>query len=268
MANRHDFKDKVVLITGASSGIGEGIAIHFASLQAKLVITGRNQARLNLVAQKCGDPNNAQVLPLTADLTNSESLKLLINETIKRFGQLDVLVNNAGIFQLASLADGNYLQLYKEIMDTNLKSVVELTRLALPHLIEVKGNVVNVSSVASYKPGATNSIYAMTKAAIDMFTKCLAVELGPSGVRVNAINPAAIRTPIFDLVQAPGMTTDSVAVASAASYPLRRIGEPEDCAKAVAYLASQDASFVTGVCMLIDGGSAYTELILPEEPKK
>lgn len=149
-----DFTSKVVLVTGSSSGIGKAIAIHFSSLKANVVLTGRNEERLEEATKQCRQASNgnAEVLSVVADVNKDEDLQKLIQETINKFGRLNILVNNAGIFQMRSLLAEDYINKYDEIMNTNLKSVVLLTRLAMPHLIKVKGNVVNVSSVASMKP--------------------------------------------------------------------------------------------------------------------
>lgn len=124
---------------------------------------------------------------MIADVTNSNDLQMIISETISTFKKCDVLINNAGLFQIPSIFDPNYLKTFNSLVDCNLKSTVELTYLAVPHLIASKGVIINISSVASIKPMVCNSIYSMTKAAIDIFTKSLALELGPKGVRVNAI---------------------------------------------------------------------------------
>lgn len=217
------------------------------------------------MTNKCTRSNaKTKVLPLIADVTSSTDLQMIITETISTYSKIDLLINNAGLFQIPSILEPGYLKTFNTLVDCNLKSIVELTYLAVPHLIASKGVIINVSSVASVKPMVCNSIYSMTKAAIDAFTKCLALELGPHGVRVNSIQPASIRTPVFDGI--PGLSTDAVAAGCAAVYPLRRIGEPEDCASAVQFLASPEASFITGVCLLIDGGSAYVDLNATPHP--
>lgn len=153
-ATSKDFSSKVVLVTGSSSGIGQAIAIHLCSLRANVVITGRNAERLRAAAERCrqASEGKAEVLSVVADVSKEEDLQRLVDETINKFGRLDVLVNNAGIFQMRPLLSSDFLFQYDQIMNTNVRSVVQLTRLAMPHLVKVKGNVVNVSSVASKKP--------------------------------------------------------------------------------------------------------------------
>lgn len=273
MSIRYDFKDKVVLVTGSSSGIGEGIAIHLSSLGANITITGRNVERLKRVGERCrqsslSSSSSAKVLEIIGDVSKEEDAARLLNKTIETFGKLDVLVNNAGAYQIASIWDDNYMQNYDMMFHINVRSVVHLTKLAIPYLAKTHGNIVNVSSVSAQKPAANNTLYAMSKAAIDMFTKSMALELGPKHIRCNAINPAAIRTPIFNKVKNSDLNTDRMAEAAALSYPVGRIGEPLDCANAVAYLASDAASFINGVCLLVDGGSVNSALIMPEGDSK
>lgn len=138
---------------GSSSGIGEGIAIHLCGLGASVTITGRNEARLKQVGTKCRAASpDAHVLEVVADVSQEADAKLLLDKTIEQYGRLDILVNNAGIYQVASILDENYMSYYDDLYRVNVKSVVYLTKLAVPYLIKTKGNIVNVSSIASYKP--------------------------------------------------------------------------------------------------------------------
>ncbi|OTF76587.1 hypothetical protein BLA29_006419 [Euroglyphus maynei] len=162
MSNQYDFKDKVVLVTGSSSGIGEGIAIHLSSLGANITITGRNSERLKRVGERCRQQQQQQqqqstnkVLEVIGDVNEKIDAERLINKTIETFGKLDVLVNNAGAYQIGSILDeddDNYMENYDLIFHTNVRSVIYLTKLAIPFLAKTRGNIVNVSSVASQKP--------------------------------------------------------------------------------------------------------------------
>lgn len=183
-----NFDGKVVLITGASSGIGEGTAKYLAKLGANLVLTGRNVDNLNKVGAACESVNNKKPLLLVADVTKVEDNKKVIEEIISKYGKLDVLVNNAGIIGNGSIEDTS-LEQYDEIMNTNVRAVYHLTMLAVPHLVQSKGNIVNLSSVAGNRSFPGILAYGMSKAAIDQFTKCIALELAPKQVRVNAVNP-------------------------------------------------------------------------------
>lgn len=183
------FADKVVIITGASSGIGAAAAVHFSELGAKVTITGRNEENLIETKAKCIN----EVLSIAADVNDENDRKKIIDGTVKRYGKIDVLVNNAGIGENGDILTTT-LDQYDTVMNTNVRSVFHLTQLAVPFLIKTQGNVVNISSVAGQRQFPNLLVYCMSKAAIDQFTKCVALELAPKNVRVNAVNPAFIVT--------------------------------------------------------------------------
>ena len=146
------------LFIGSSSGIGEGIAIHLSSLGANITITGRNVERLKRVGERCrqsSSSSSAKVLEIIGDVSKEEDAARLLNKTIETFGKLDVLVNNAGAYQIASIWDDNYMQNYDMMFHINVRSVVHLTKLAIPYLAKTHGNIVNVSSVSAQKPVST-----------------------------------------------------------------------------------------------------------------
>ncbi|RZB40996.1 adh short, KR and/or Shikimate DH domain containing protein, partial [Asbolus verrucosus] len=179
------FAGKVVLITGASSGIGAATAKHFAGLGASLALAGRNLDNLKEVATQCSTPGNTiSPLLLTGELTNENETQNILDKTITHFGRLDVLVNNAGILETGSVETTN-LQQYDRVMNTNVRSIYHLTTLAVPHLIKTKGNIVNVSSVNGIRAFPGVLAYCVSKAAVDQFTRCVALDLAPKQVRVN-----------------------------------------------------------------------------------
>lgn len=250
------FTGKVVLITGASSGIGADAAIHLSKLGASVAIVGRNASKLHAVAQQITAAGPA-VAPfeIVADVT-TDSERIIIS-TIDHFGQLDVLVNNAGITETGDLESFS-IDAYDRIMNTNVRSVLLLTQLAIKHLEKTKGNVVNISSIAAEQAVPQATIYCMSKAALDHFTRCAALDLAKKGIRVNAVNPGIIETPIFQTV---GITDDMMEGFKAhwsGIYPLGRIGQVSDTSKAIAFLASDDASFTTGQTLKVDGGYTLT----------
>lgn len=250
-----NFDGKVVLITGASSGIGEGTAKYLAKLGASLALTGRNVDNLNKVGAACeaADPNGKKPLLLVADVTKVEDNKRVIEDVIAKYGRLDVLVNNAGIIGNGSIEDTS-LEQYDEIMNTNVRAVYHLTMLAVPHLVQSKGNIVNLSSVAGSRSFPGILAYGMSKAAIDQFTRCTALELAPKQVRVNAVNPGVIVT---DIHKRGGMSEEAYAAfleKCKQTHALGRPGTPEEVAATIAFLASDAASFITGVTINVDGG--------------
>lgn len=183
-----DLSGKVIIVTGASSGIGAATATYLTQLGATVVLTGRNIENLNKVGAECKAIGKQKPLLIVADVTNLDDNSRVIDETIKKFGRLDVLVNNAGKGQNGTI-ETTSLEQFDDIMDTNLRSVYHLTKLAVPHLIKTKGNIVNVSSVAGTRAFANSLSYCISKAALDQFTRCVALELAPKQVRVNSVNP-------------------------------------------------------------------------------
>ncbi|CAG2110946.1 unnamed protein product, partial [Medioppia subpectinata] len=250
---------KVVLITGSSGGIGATTAVEFARNGAQVVITGRNADKLSDVAKDCLkiSPKVLKPLEVVGDVSKDDDCKRLIDTTIKSYGKLDVLVNNAGFGKGSVITDSALMDKYKDIMDTNLRSVVYLTHLSVEHLEKTKGNIINMSSIAGLKPFSGFSVYCMSKCALDMFTKCLALELGPKGIRVNAINPGHVKTQFLEVVGYSKSQSDARYEELASKYPLSRVGESIDIANAVLFLASDEASFVTGINFSSDGGARY-----------
>ncbi|XP_018562414.1 uncharacterized protein LOC108904377 [Anoplophora glabripennis] len=245
------FTGKVVLITGASSGIGAATAKIFATLGANLALTGRNVERLKEVAAECSEKNTP--LLLTGELTNEKDTKDILDKTIEHFGKLDVLVNNAGTLETGSIEATN-LEQYDRVMNTNVRSIYQLTTLAVPHLIKTKGNVVNVSSVNGIRAFPGVLAYCVSKAAVDQFTRCAALDLAPKQVRVNSVNPGVV---ITNLHKRGGMNEEQYAAflkRSQETHALGRPGQPEEIARTIAYLASDNASFITGASVPVDGG--------------
>ncbi|PZC82613.1 hypothetical protein B5X24_HaOG210057 [Helicoverpa armigera] len=245
------FANKVVLVTGGSSGIGAATVELFAKEGASVAIVGRNETRLQEVAKKC-EQYGAPTLVIKADVSNEEQTKTVVQKTVDKFGKLDVLVNNAGILRFATLEQSDTLKYYDEVMNTNLRSVVQITNLAIPHLKETKGNIINVSSVAStsYKVAGL-SAYSISKAGMDHFTRCAAVELAPSGVRVNCVNPGPVVTEIIANANIP---SDLEGKDAGQMTALGRYSDAEEVADIILYLASEKAKSITGVCSVIDNG--------------
>lgn len=249
------FANKVVLITGASSGIGAETALEFAKLDAILVITGRNLENLNAVAEQCKYNSSHKLDPLVlqADINVEKDIETVINKTIEQFKKLDVLVNNAGVLESGNI-ESTSLDQYDRVMTTNVRGPYYLTMLATPHLIETKGSIVNVSSVTGIRSFPNVLAYCMSKSAIDQFTRCVALELGSKGVRVNAVNPGVIAT---GLHKKGGMNEEQYEEfmrRCSDTHALRRAGEPKEVASVIIFLAGSDASNITGATLPVDGG--------------
>lgn len=249
-----DFQNKIVLITGASSGIGAGTAKFLSSKGAWLVLVGRNMDNLKNVAAECFPTHGApQPLQIVADVTNEADAKRIIDTTIDKFHKLNVLVNCAGILKRGSIETGT-LDDYDIIMNVNVRSIFHLTQLAVPHLIATKGNIVNVSSVNGMRSFPGVLAYNMSKAALDQFTQCVALELADKGVRVNSVNPGVIKT---DIHKRGGMDEAAYAAFlehSKSTHALGRAGNTIEVAESIAFLASERASFITGALLPVDGG--------------
>lgn len=181
-----NFAGKVVLITGASSGIGARTAQKFAQLGASLSLTGRKLENLEKVASECKGSEKPFIV--CGDITNENDTKRIFDETIKKFGKLDVLVNNAGIIETGTI-ENTTLEQYDRVMNTNIRSIYYLTMLAVPHLIKTNGSVVNVSSVNGIRSFPGVLAYNLSKACVDQFTRCVALELASKNVRINSVNP-------------------------------------------------------------------------------
>ncbi|XP_067947910.1 uncharacterized oxidoreductase TM_0325-like [Watersipora subatra] len=242
---------KAALITGASSGIGRATAILFSRLGANLMLTGRNEAALKETADLCH--SNAQLDTVSGDVAQPSDVENIINCAIRRLDKLDILVNNAGILEKGSIEDTSLTQ-YDRVMATNVRSIYHLTMLAVPYLIQSKGSIVNVSSVNGLRSFPGVLAYNLSKAAVDQFTRCVALELGNSGVRVNAVNPGVT---ITELHRRGGLDEQAYAAFlehSKTTHALGRPGKPEESAQAIAFLASDAASFITGCSLPVDGG--------------
>lgn len=248
------FKNKVVLITGASSGIGAATAKRFAQLDATLVLVGRNLQKLTEVANECEKTSKIKPLTVAINLTNEEDVKRLVKTTITSFNKLDVLVNNAAVIQLGSIETTTLTQ-FDSIMNTNVRAVFQLTNLAVPHLVRTKGNIVNVSSINGIRSFPNVLAYNMSKAALDQFTRCVALELASKQVRMNSVNPGIIDTPLHKRAGRTEEMCREFLEHSKTTHPLGRVGKPEEVAEAIIFLANESqSSFITGVSLSVDGG--------------
>lgn len=237
---------KVALVTGGSRGIGKEIAKKFASNGYDLVINYVSD-NTDLEALK-EEFNNTKVLFIKADVTNYESCENMVNEAIKEFGRIDVLVNNAGITK------DNLLMRMKEedfdkVININLKGTFNMTKTVTPYMMKQRyGKIVNISSVVGVIGNAGQSNYAASKAGIIGFTKSIARELASRNILANCVAPGFIKTDMTDVL------SDSVKENIHAQIPLKKMGEAEEVANAVYFLASEENSYITGQVLNVDGG--------------
>jgi NAD(P)-dependent dehydrogenase (short-subunit alcohol dehydrogenase family) len=254
-------RDKVVVVTGASEGIGLAITRGFLKEGAKVVGASRHPASLEQLA------GSHEVVPVVADLSKPEGAAMLVEKAIDKFGRVDVLVNNVGVaparegFLTVSDSDWEY------VWQTNLMSMVRTSRAVIPHMVREKsGAIINISSESGRQPDTILVDYSVSKAAMLSLSKALANEFGPLGIRVNTVSPGPTRTPLWDkpggfaeeLAKQFDMNKDQAIAHFAKNVrqlPLERIANPEEIASVVLFLASEKASFVTGAEYTVNGGS-------------
>lgn len=241
---------KVAVVTGASKGIGAAIAKHLAAEGAFVVVNylsskeGADRVVRDIVQ------SGGKAVAVKADVSKRAEIARLFAETKKAFGQLDILINNAGIYEFSAIEGITEEHFYKQF-DLNVLGLLLTSQEAAKHFGSDGGSIVNISSVVSSLTPPNSSVYTGTKGAVDAVTKSLAKELGPRKIRVNAINPGMV---ITEGVQAGGFAEGEFRKQLEAQTPLGRIGQPEDIAPAAVFLASQDASWITGETLSIAGG--------------
>ncbi|KAF7635404.1 hypothetical protein Mgra_00005224 [Meloidogyne graminicola] len=277
----------VAIITGASSGIGKATALLFAKNGYRLSLSGRNEVNLKQVADECikFGLTNEQIVTTIGDVCEEKTLTSIVGHSIERFGQIDVLVsvNCAGIIDRGGAEDTS-ISVFDKLMDVNVRSLMRLTQLTIPHLEKTKGSIVNVSSISGIcaviflsKEFPAVTYYCMSKAAVDKFTQCLAQELAPKGIRVNAVKFFALNRP-YDLKiylnYSPALIVTALHMRAymseeeykdfcergKAGHALGRCGTVEEVAIGILYLA-RDATFTTGELHKIDGGKENFNLI-------
>jgi NAD(P)-dependent dehydrogenase (short-subunit alcohol dehydrogenase family) len=239
-------------VTGSAYGIGRGIARHFAARQTAVLIADINQERGKEV-ESAILATGGQALFVLTDVIEEDSVRRMVERCIAEWGRIDVLCNNAGIERYNPAAD-YAREDWDAIVHTNLRGAFLCSKYALPHLIKTKGSIINIASVQAIACESNISVYASSKAGLLAFTRGAALDYARHGVRVNAICPGAIHTGMMEDFLATQSDPEKALSAAANAIPLGRVGQPEDIAPLVYFLASQEASYITGGTFVVDGG--------------
>ena len=242
---------RIILVTGGATGIGAGIAKRLRDRGDTVVICGRRPGRLHDAARE-------GFIPIVCDVTDRRDVAALMAQIANDHGRLDGLVNNAGTARFAPFTEVPDAEV-QAMVDVNLMGTMWVTRAAIPLLGDVAGAIVNIGSTLADYTRAGTAVYSATKGAVDSLTRALAVELGPAGVRVNCVRPALVRSELhISRGMDPGVYEEFLA-SRGGSYPLGRAGEPGDVAGLVSFLLSDEASWITGAVMDVDGGYSAGE---------
>jgi NAD(P)-dependent dehydrogenase (short-subunit alcohol dehydrogenase family) len=247
---QHSFENQAALVTGGGTGIGAATALLLAQAGARVVITGRQEATLQASAAR-----HANLSYVVADVSKPAEAARALDQVRARLGRLDVLINNAAVMEMAPLADAS-VEHVRRTWETNVLGLIETTRLALPLLRQSRGAIVNLATVVADQPFANMSVYSASKAAVLALTRSWAQELGPEGIRVNAVSPGPIATPMFsaEKIGISAGELDRMASWIVGQVPMNRFGQPEEVAQVIAFLASPSASYVTGAQYSVGGG--------------
>lgn len=252
-------KDRVALITGGGTGIGAAMARRFAAAGARVAVTGRRAEPLQHIAEEIDG------LALAVDVRDSDAMADAVRQVVDQWGGLDIVVANAGVItegEVATLQD----EAWQTTVDINLTGVTRTLRAALPALTgSASSAILVVSSVAGLMGVPQGSAYCATKAAVIGLTKSMAVDYGPKGIRINALCPGWVRTPMSDdemaaLAQEKGISVEAAVEAVTRHLPLKRMAAPEEIAACAEFLVSDDASFVTGAVLVADGGGCVVDV--------
>ena len=249
------FDDKVALITGGNSGIGEATAVQLASEGARVAIVARDRERGEALVSQIGR-DGGEAAFFAADMLQHDDIQRMVDDVVKHFGRIDVLVNNAGIINFGTVVTAD-IDEWDTLMATNVRSVFLVSRYVVPHMIETGGgSVVNVGSNLGLVGTRGAAAYATSKGAIVQLTRAMALDHVDDKIRVNAVCPGTIDTPLVQR-QRVGRTEEQLRQSDERlkqRHPIGRMGTPEEVAAVIAFLASDDASFVTGSCYSVDGG--------------
>ena len=257
-----DAPTRCAVVTGAATGIGRATALAFARDGYAVALVGRRAAPLEQLATELRE-GGADAIACHADVASSEEAAAAIDATVERFGGIDALVNNAGVGDSGPLLEES-LEQWNETLRINLTGAFLTTKLALPHLIERRGAVVNVASVNGILAGPGWTSYSVSKAGLIMLAKCVASDYGRQGIRANSVCPGWVRTPMGDhdmdeVSKARGTDREGAYALAHQQHPLGRPAQPEEIADVIAFLASPAAAYVTGATVMVDGGTTVVD---------
>jgi NAD(P)-dependent dehydrogenase (short-subunit alcohol dehydrogenase family) len=244
-------KGKVAIVSGAGTGVGKATTKRLFLEGAKVVLIGRDRSRLTKVISDLNGKKN--LLAVKADITKEADVINVIEETVSAFDTVDILVNNAGILNDPTPFHKMTDEQWMSLINTNIIGTFRTTKAVLPLMMEKRrGSIVNISSLQGIRSilNVPFSVYGVTKAGVIMFTRTIAVEYGEYGIRCNCVAPSTIRSPMIE----PYLQDKQAKKTLESSFPLRRIGDPEDISGAVSYLCSDDAKWITGTVLTVDGG--------------
>lgn len=249
-----DFSDKVVIITGGSSGIGFETARMLLAGGAGVIMGGRDEIKGERAVRELEKQTGQKVHFVKADVSEPDQCETIINSAVQRYGKIDIVINNAGVFK-ANPIENVTEEEYDRIVDTNLKGAFFICKYAVPFLKKNRaGAVINVSSDAGLHGNTLSTAYCASKGGLTLFTRALALDLASYGIRVNCVCPGDIATPMLDKDLETRKDPEAYLNALTASYPVRRLGRPEEVASVICFLASGISDFVTGAAWSVDGG--------------
>lgn len=243
------FEGKIVLVTGAGRGIGKSVAERFAREGAKLALVSNDESNLMETVKEL-EEHGRDILPITVDVSDHDQVRAAVEQTVRRFGRIDILINNAGIAWEEPILDITP-ENWRKIIDVNLNGVFWTAQETAKVMVrQGEGVILNMASTNGLVGEAKYAHYNASKGGVVLLTKTMAIELGASGIRVNAVCPGYIQTPMSEAIDDPQFVEKYVRE----KIPLGRVGKPKDVAGVFAFLASEDAAFVTGECLVVDGG--------------